>query len=63
MHDDEIEGEKDNFPYPEMFEVEYNEEEVMAYLQAFLLKMYQLRDQDDEKEVFLKLLYGKLFQF
>lgn len=56
LHDDEIEGEKDNFPYPEMFEVEYNEEEVMAYLQAFLLKMYQLRDQDDEKRSISKTI-------
>ena len=56
LHDDEIEGEKDNFPYPEMFEVEYNEEEVMAYLQAFLLKMYQLRNQDDEKRSISKII-------
>lgn len=56
LHDDEIEGEKDNFPYPEMFEVEYNEEEVMAYLQVFLLKMYQLRNQDDEKRSISKII-------
>lgn len=56
LHENEIEGEKDDFPYPEMFEVEYNEEEVMAYLQAFLLKMYQLRNQDDEKRSISKII-------
>lgn len=56
LHDDEIEGDKDNFPYPEMFEVEYNDEEVIAYMQAFLLKMYQLRDQDDEKRSLSKII-------